>query len=251
MNEETGQERQKNVTKRTGYHRNKTDMLELRVNLYIIKYLYNHLENDERFYNNVQRRSREPFKTVLGGDDKKMFNGKWLANVWKGENFTMPENKRKALSTMFALEESYFRSKGTKLIEIGTEISLNHWQSYFWKLIDKGDSSLNAAEKQQAVEVEKRLDSIAERKLSDFPEDDPVYRIRYYFQYGTGYDLGAAGRAKVAGCIRLIEEIELKEIDGLGISELSEFEEALEGIYGYVKATKLIKTKKSMNLKNF
>lgn len=246
MNGETRQERQETYE---GYHRgrneqDKMEMLELRINLFIIKYLYNHLENDGRFYSNGKRRSRIPFKIVLGGGDDSIFNGKWLSNVWSGENFTMSEKKRKVLSTMFALDESYFRSKETKVIEIEKEIDLNHWQSYFWKLQDKDDSGLNMVQKQQAIKVEERLESITKHQLSDFSEDDPVYRIRYYFRYGTGYDLNAAGRAKVKRCTQLIEEIELKEIDGLGLSELSEFEKALADIYGYVKATKLIKTKK-------
>lgn len=218
-------------------------MLELRINLVIIKYLYNHLENDERFYSNGKRRSRIPFRIVLGEGDDSIFNGKWLANVWNGENFTMSEKKRKVLSTMFALDESYFRSKETKVIEIGKEIGLNHWQSYLNKPKHK-EEGLNMVDRKQAAKVEERLESIVKHRLSDFSEDDPIYRIRYYFRYGTGYDLSAAGRAKVKRCAQLVEGIELKEIDGLDLNELSEFEKALADIFEYVKAIKLIKTKK-------
>lgn len=249
MNEGNGQMMQKNVTRRTGYHRNKIYMLEVRINLFIIKYLYNHLVNDDKFYSKGKRKSRKPFSEVLAGGDEGVFNGKWLSYVWNGENFTMPNNKCKAVSETFALDESYFRSKETRLIEIGAGITLNHWQSYFWKIIDKGDSYLNAVEKQQAAEVEKQLDNIVKCNLSDFRQGDPIYCIRHYFFYGERYDANATGKRKVKECIQLIKKIETREMDRLELDDLTEFEKTLSDTYEYVRAVKLIKTKKNQEIK--
>lgn len=212
-----------------------TTGLSVMINLYVIKYIYYHIEKHESFVlkheDGKKAKHREIYKNIIPITRQR------FDRINKGYNFEMSTREATEICERFGIDIKYFRRDNPVAFEIeGIDTNLD-WKCFYNERYDgkysisgerKKEEKHQRAEKPEAV-LDKLIHSDWENLLD---KDDPIYKICYYFHYGERTDKPDSRKV----LRELLEEIAYSEWDEIPVEELRELQNLMKRHYSYINS---------------
>lgn len=204
-----------------------------RVNLYIIRYLYYHMKKADQFMEDGKgkRKASIPLRDCIGISRQR------LDRIFAGYNFSMAAAESKKLAELFNISTDHFKKNGV-LIQLH-DITQDDWKYFFYVNYDKSISISKKPDdcvKEKAEKVEKSLKESLEADYieSHYARDAALYRVYYYFAYGSTFK-DASTLEKFLKNLKKLKISDWKEL-GSKPDVLKEYLPLLEMHYEYVSA---------------
>lgn len=198
---------------------NKKNGFNVMVNMYIIRYMYSHLDKATAFKHKEAKRK----KSISFNKEVMRISGPRMNNILHGVNFEMSANEVERFNSMFNISKEHFLKNGI-VIEVYS-LTVDDWKCYFNEFYYT-DFEINIpkqAKKERIKKVEKKLKELVSKDTinHEYETDTAVYRIYYYFKNGVAYQ----------------EETRLtkfcKSLSQLKVSDWEEMEEDMELLEKY------------------
>ncbi len=162
--------------------------LAIMINLYVIKYIYYHIEKADCFIEKKEKGSKPKSYEIYGNQipmSRQRFD-----RINKGMTFEITANEANDLIKRYGIEERYFRKESPDYFEI-EGLNLMDWQCFYrdkykcqYKL-SKAYEDNDALIKKKAGKIETALGEVITRFWDgELPKGSPLYAICYYFATG-------------------------------------------------------------------
>lgn len=222
-----------NSTQGRGIKFNKDTGLPIMINLYVMRYIYNHIKKAECFFEEHQK-GRKPKAYPVYGDYLQMSRQRF-ERMCKGYNFQYTANEAKEVTRLFGLDIRYFRRENPIAFEIDG-IKYDDWKCLFNKkysvqydyTYDKKEEDIRT----RADKIENRLKELAKGGWERLNKNHPVYAVCYYFHNGKRFD--APDNIKVI--THALDSMDYKEWDSQSMEVLKEASTLLKKHYSYVNS---------------
>jgi len=217
---------------RRRYILNKETGFNVMVNLYIIRYLYSHLDKAPGFmdYSGKRKKSIDLYSNIL-----KMSRQR-VGRIFNGEKFEISAGERTHLSTLFGITEKHFESKG-EIITIGM-LTEQDWKCMFkYKYGVRYDIHLsNKGVQERTMRVDEVLKSISKGNAVErlYKPNTPIFNIYYYFRNGVKY----SAISKLTEFLSLLSKFSLsdwKDIED-DLEQLEHYKKILDNHSDYLQA---------------
>lgn len=226
---------------------NKTG-LPLMVNLLIIRTMY-YSKGDkaelfiEKHTEKKKRRLVSLFSSDLLGISRSRYG-----RIQEGYPFILSKREARRLSVLFSISTKYFERENLEMFNI-EGVDIFSWKCYYRhakKVPYEFDEDVNGEEKDKEEEIERqselvknKLKEIANKDWSKENNDDnPLFRIWYYFKTGKPYDK----ISPAVKCMKALQDLDMQEWKQLYEEEdIEEYRNLLKKHYEYVNALVTIK----------
>lgn len=224
---------------------NRDTGLPIMINLYVIKYIYYHIKKADCFIEEKEagRKAKAyPIYTNWLPISRPRFN-----RINKGEDFELSNREAADICERFGIDTKYFRGDSPAVFEIEGIETDTDWKCFYlnkygvyYDLPDKVESDEDCKTRYKNVEnvLKYLISSDWERQLS---QDDPVYKVCYYFHYGKRSD--APDNKKLL--TKVLGNIGFREWESESVASLKEYHKLLKGHYDYISSLIMIE-----NLRN-
>lgn len=221
-----------NVAKSTRHIYDYRTGLAIMVNLYIIKYIYYHIEKDDMFMEKKglgRKGKADPIYGKLIPVSRQRFD-----RINKGLHFEFSVEEATKISDRFGIDIEYFKWDTPKMFEI-EGISLDDWKYFYrekygvkFEISGQTEKNINHISK-----VEERLKRIVatDWKNQTF-KNDPIYNICYYFH--NGYRCDRLPRVDVFADI--LEKMTFEEWKGIDLETRKTIGSLLRSHWKYIEA---------------
>lgn len=225
------------------YILDKNNGLNVMVNLFIIRYMFSHLEKASCFEvkDSMRRKSIDFYKGVVGISRQRMIR------LLHGQNFEMPSANRKRLSSMFGIPEKYFEREG-KCFQLGRLEEID-WKCYFNEEYGTAYDipDYDRIKRRHIPKVKETLEGLWKKGAleRDYDTGTPVYHIFYYFKQGTTYK----EESKLTKFLKALSQLSLSDWEEIedDIDRLEHYQRILEKHNQYVRAVAEYKRLKQDN----
>ena len=181
----------------------------VRINFYIIRYLYKHLKLHDSFYDKKTKRAIGFNENIIE------MNRQRFSRMLRGINFDLPFEEAESVIKKFNIPKEYFQ-KNAKIIEIYS-LDTDDWKCYFREELQCIDievhySKFERQRRSDKVKEQLKLLSDKDHIVKNYNTDTCIYRICYYFQQGiTFYE-----KSRLTNFIEALEKLKIsdwKELD--------------------------------------
>lgn len=223
----------KEETKKSRRHLfHKDNGLPIMVNLYVIKYIYYHIEKANRFMEK-QEKGKKP-KAYPIYQNELPISRQRFDRINKGITFEISTGEAGEITSRFGIGEEYFRKDSPVMFKI-KGISERDWKEFYcarYKVKYKGIEEEEAC----AEKVERALKGLisADWKTQLKP-NDPLFAICYYFSYGKKKE--ERNRAEII--IQLLKDMNYRDWEQSG-GLWKEAHGLLEKHYRYTDSIRVI-----------
>lgn len=193
----------------------------VRANLYIIRYLYYHMNKANKFMMEGKGKRRKS----VGIEKYVPISRTRFKRIFDDENFEISSEDKKTISECFNINEEYFKKDG-ELIPIH-ELTQEDWKCFFSMQYNDGKIKLTKTRTEIEAGTEKVEGSL--KKLTkknhvanNYSTKTAVYRIHYFFENGAVF--------KEESALNLF----LESLELLKISDWEELEKNPESMRKYV-----------------
>ena len=221
-----------NVGKSTKHIYDYRTGLAIMVNLYIIKYIYYHIEKADVFMERKgagRRGKAYPIYKEWIPISRQRFD-----RINKGLHFEFSVKEETTITKEFGIDKEYFKWDTPKMFKI-EGISLDDWKYFYNEKYGVKFEGLGQTEKNinHISKVEESLKKIiaTDWKNQTF-KNDPIYNICYYFH--NGYRCDRPPRVDVLKDV--LKEMAFEEWDGLDIQTRKSIESLLKSHWRYIGA---------------
>ncbi len=228
---ETTETTEKTETRKSLKHiYNKDTGLPIMVNLYIIKYIYYHINKNEIFMDKKEDGGRGRAIPIYSYEipvTRQRFD-----RINKGHNFEFSESNVKEITETFGIEREYFQWDSPKMFEI-EGLTPDDWKKFYLKKYGVEYDTKVATDNTDIEKIEKRLKKIVATNWKQINmKNTPIYKICYYFH--EGYRCDRAPRVDVV--YGALKEMLYEEWDGVEKEKRKEMEILLKSHYRYIQA---------------
>jgi len=216
--------------------------LPLMVNLLIIRTIYyGKGDKAEQFIEKNTDKKKRRLVSLFSSDLLGISRSRY-GRIQEGYSFILSKREARRLSALFNISTKYFEREKLELFDI-EGVDTFSWKCYYRHV--KGVSysfKKNVEEeeiKRQAELVKNKLKEIASKDWSKENNDDnPLFRIWYYFKTGKPYDK----IPPVIKCMKALQDLDIQEWKQLYEEEdMEEYRNLLKKHYEYVNALVTIK----------
>lgn len=181
----------------------------VRVNFYIIKYLYKHLKLHDSFCDEETKRATPFYGNII------TLNRQRFSRMLHGINFELSSKDVEHVIKEFNIPKEYFQKNG-EIIEIYS-LDKDDWKCYFIVELQCIEIEVHYSkiEKQRRSDkVKKQLKALTDKGhiIKNYNTDTCIYRILYYFQQGiTFYE-----KSRLTYFVEALEKLKIsdwKELD--------------------------------------
>lgn len=183
---------------------NKDTGFNVMVNLYVIRYLFSHMEKAECFMDkNGKRKKSKDVYDILGITRQRMHR------ILHGEGFEMSKDNREKLKNLFDIEDEYFNKNG-KMVEVHL-ITEEDWK-FLFAVKYKVDLNVFGSSRQKAEHIEK-IEKALERLLkknvveNEYATDTAIYKIWYLWKNGVKHK----EESNVDTFIRALDKLQIRD----------------------------------------
>jgi len=208
----------------------------LMVNLYVIKYIYYHIEK-ARCFIDEDNPGRKIKANPIYGKPGFPISRQRFDRINKGCNFTFARSDAIKLVETYGIDSIYFRKEEPVPFEI-KGITMDDWKC-FYNHRYKGDYELpyfvknsKKAVENKAAKIETTLKGLVSDWERTLERDDPLFAICYYFHYGERFDKPNI----MKNFKNILSILDFKEWDKEDIEELKKVQTLLENHYQYVNS---------------
>lgn len=196
--------------------------INVMANLYIIRYLYHHIDKAECFLADDRRRR----KSIDFYGEILHMSRQRVQRVFRGDSFELSARHRNQLSNMFGIDEEYF-------LKNGKTMSIHLLDSLKWKLFF--ENRHNGTSTNVDKEIEKALKKLCEKDniAQEYDTSTPIYRVYYYFKHGVRFQ----EESKIERFKKELLNLKLPDWEELenDIEQLEKCRDMLKKHYDYVK----------------
>ena len=211
--------------------------LSIMINLYVIKYIYYHIDKARCFIDEDERGKKRKSYPVYCTDMLPVSRQR-LDRINKGKTFEFTRAEANSITETFGIEMKYFRKDEPVAFKIG-DIDESDWKCFCNSRYEgKYDLTLDFKNEGEDI-VEKKGNTVenALKKISVGWEkmlnrDDPVFAICYYFHYGERFDRPNA----IKNLKDILSSLDYREWEKESIATLNEILKLLRGHYTYVNS---------------
>lgn len=211
--------------------------LSIMINLYVIKYIYYHIDKARCFIDEDERGKKRKSYPIYSTDMLPVSRQR-LDRINKGKYFEFSRAEANSITETFGIDMKYFRKDDPIAFEIDG-IDEKHWKCFYrtkyevnYELRFDFESEGKDIVERLAQEVEDKLKNLSgdwEQKLKC---DDPIYAICYYFKHGERFD-----RQNTVKSIKdILSKLDYREWEKENIESLNELVKLLRGHYNYVNS---------------
>lgn len=222
------------------YILDKNTGLNVRINIYIIRYLFSHMEKAERFMDRKgERRKSIDFYNHIGISRQRMYR------MLNGTNFEVSATDREELSRRFNISKDYFEKNG-KVIEIH-KIKTESWRIYLNERYEFAENSkLPHSKIKEAVnEVENGLKNMLKNNEieNQYDTTSALYRVYYYWKTGNTY----INESKLRKFTKALNELKKEDWDEIenDLQQMERYRNLLLGHADYLRV--IVEYKKIKN----
>lgn len=222
--------------------------LSIMINLYVIKYIYYHIDKAECF---IEERTagRKPKAYPIYGNEIPMSRQRF-DRINKGMSFEITANEANNIIERFGIDIRYFRKDSPDCFEI-EGLGLLDWKC-FYRHQYKVPYVLPESYEERTVLIKNKADSletvlkelVAKGWETRIEKDSPLYAICYYFANGSRYDKPN----NIEQFRQALSMIEYQDWDKVDYKVLIKDYEVLRKHYNYVSS--LLNIYKLRNEKN-
>ena len=211
------------------YILDKNNGFNVMVNLYILRYMYSHMNKAECFEDATgMRKKSQDFHTTIINISRQR-----LSRILNGERFEISKEERANLCNMFGIEAKYFLRNG-EIISIRT-LEENDWKCFFnyTFYLDYEVGVPNKKRDELVEKVTSALKTLANEKvvLSEYESDTPVYRIYYYYKNGVTYK----EESRLTRFLKALSQLRISDWDELeDLEQMKNYAEMLSKHTDYV-----------------
>lgn len=206
----------------------------LMINLYVIKYIYYHIEK-ARYFIDEDDPSKKKKSIPIYSHTYFPLSRQRLDRINKGSSFELTQRESDSIITAYGIDKKYF-SKDDPEVFVIKGIDETAWKC-FYNYNYKGKYALPSdlqSDKEKikkiADKVKEILKELAENWETTLKRDDPVFAVCYYFHYGVRFDRPSA----VANLKESLMEMPYVEWDKESMTSLNEMSKLLKGHCNYV-----------------
>ncbi|OIZ62714.1 hypothetical protein BLA28_20175 [Eisenbergiella tayi] len=224
--------------KNTGAFMDKDSGFHVMVNMYIIRYLFSHMEKDSIFYKTGGKRKTniDFYESIVAGISRDR-----IQKMFRGENFGISMEEKERLEEKFHISRTYFEKNGT-MIEINTLdetdwkclFHVRHYAGYPLKLAEK-------AMEDRADKVIRVLNGLLKKGVIEntYDTESPLYRVWYYFHKGYAF----MEESRMARFLKELEKLEIKDWDEIigNMVKLEHYRELLSKHCEYINAVTAVR----------
>ena len=163
----------------------------IRVNLYIIRFIYYHIEKDSCFIlDEALTGKKKKVSASLYAEDY-FLSRQRMSRINHGERFEFSENAAQKMRDLFGISKHYFLKEANEPFKIKGIKKLD-WACFYktqFYLEDEEASKLSEDEiLERYKKVKDALHRLVETWENSLTSDDPLYLICFYYHYGEPYD---------------------------------------------------------------
>lgn len=212
------------------YIMNKKNGFNVMVNMYIIRYLYSHIEKSSRFMDseNKKKKSIDFYENVIHISKPRMIR------MLHGMDFEVSANERKELCRIFYIKEDYFLKNGLFMeVHLLDEID---WKCFFNEKYDTlFQLNLSNRVKQEKIKkVKENLKYLVKKDVieNEYEHDSPIYRIYHYFHKGNIYK----EESRLTRFLRELSNLQLSDWEDIemDIVELNKYQKMMAEHTNYI-----------------
>ena len=230
MADTSNEKKRKSV--KTIYDRNTG--LSIMINLYVIKYIYYHIDKARCFIDEDERGKKRKSYPIYCTDMLPVSRQR-LNRINNGQCFEFTRAEANSITETFGIEMKYFRKDDPIAFEIDG-IDETSWKC-FYKSKYEVDYDLH-------IDFENEGDDIVKQKVEDILKDlskdweqklkcdNPIFAICYYFKYGERFDRPNA----IKSLKDILSELDYREWEKESTTSLSELLKLLRGHYNYINS---------------
>lgn len=208
----------------------KNNALHIMVNLYIIRYLYSHLDKAECFMIKSQRKKSRNYNEIIGISRPRM------DRIFHGENFTISKKERENICSMFHIQDTFFQKDGS-FMQIHM-LDETDWQCFF-NIKYYTDIPIGFNTKEEQKNADKVINVLKKLVIKGIIENEydtqtPIYRIYYYFKNGTTYQ----EESRLTKFLKALSDLNISDWDELegNLDQMIRCGDMLEKHTKYVKS---------------
>lgn len=209
------------------------------VNLYVIKYIYYHIDKASRFIDAEEgRRKAYP----IYGTRMLPVSRQRLDRINKGSKFEFTRAEADSIIEVYGIDMKYFRKDDPVAFQIDG-IDEVAWKCFYNdRYYGKYALPTNLAKdgkkmEEKAGEVESALKKLVENWENALQKDSPLFAICYYCHYGERYD-----KPNILSILKeCLEELDYREWDNQQQPFLEEMRKLLKAHIDYIQSFVYIK----------
>lgn len=213
--------------------------LPIMINLYVIKYIYYHIQKAPCFLErgeNGRKAKAIPIYQNLIPISRQRFD-----RINKGITFELATGEATQICERFGIDIKYFRRDNPVAFYIDGIDGNIDWKCFYNKKYSGGYNLPTVSDKTKDKDIYKKKGDVPESVLktlvtSDWEKllskDDPVYKICYYFHYGKRAD--EPDNKKMLK--EILSEIAYSEWDDVPMESLKELHKLLKKHYSYINS---------------
>lgn len=221
----------------------------IRVNLYIIKYIYYHIRKAEIFMDVGSGRKPKsfPIYQYVIPISRQRFD-----RINRGERFQLTAAEANDITEKFGIEFKYFRREAPVLFEI-SGISETDWKCYYniefgcqFPLTGKlTDNKVTERHKKVTDKLAglcyENPQNPQQKALSEMEPDDsdPLFKVYYYFAHGERYEK----EGSVEKAMKALEKVEYADWGKASMEQLEKYGSLMKSHSDLIQAMLLIRDK--------
>lgn len=222
----------------------------IRLNLYVIKYIYYHIDKADCFIDGGESGKKRKSYPVYSTD---MFpiSRQRLDRINKGERFEFTRAEANTMAETYGIDIKYFRKDDP--VAFGIEgIGETDWKCFYnceylcrYKLPVGVEKEGEDAVKKKAGRVKDALKGLAEKWDKTLKKNDPLFAVCYYFRYGERADRPDT----IENLKDILKRLDYTEWEKESVESLKEVYELFKGHYNYVNALCLLDRSRKEQMK--
>lgn len=207
--------------------------LPIIINLYVIKYIYYHIDKAEQF---IERSGGgKKTKAHLIYQRELPMSRQRFCRIMNGSNFQITKEEAKNIVERYGIEKRYFRRDNPVAFEIDGISNIEEWKCFFCENngipYEFEHYFTEETIKKKAAKVETVLQELFYEDWEiRFDKHSPLFAICHYFHYGRR----ANEPSGVTKAKELLEKLNFSDWDKEPVEMLEVAEELLEKHYNYV-----------------
>ena len=192
--------------------------LPIMINLYVIKYLYYHIDKHNRFIESREKGKKPKAYPIY--QNELPISRQRFDRINKGATFEVSTGESVFITDRYGIDIKYFRKDNPDTFAI-EGITQTDWKCFYNHKYNVGYELPSGYNKEiiktKAEKIEKVLKQIANSDWEDrIAKDNPLYAVCYYFHYGKRYD----APSNIDLLRERIHSVSFREWDSVDIQQL-------------------------------
>ena len=207
--------------------------LPIRVNLYIIKYIYYHIDKAQCFIEEKIVGKRAKSYEIYGSElpvSRQRFD-----RINKGERFEISHNEAQQIIEKYGIDIKYFRKEEPIMFELD-DITVTDWKRFYACKYKSVHNEVKTASKDELEKSTKKileaLNALVNKGWEKLDKSNPLYSICFFFTNGRKWE----SEDNLTLFRKVLERMDYTEWEEVEIASLKKDFALMKKHYNYIQA---------------